>query len=554
MDTVDSVQSALHISKINIQNFKSFRKFSLSLNNNVNILVGNNEAGKSTILEAIHIVLTGIFHGRYIKQELSQYFFNKDTEKEYLDSLLTNAPEPPPQVLIEIFLKGNDCPELALFQGASNSEKADESGIYFSIEFDQEYRMAYEELLKTKKIKTIPIEYYKIILRSFAGAAITGRNIPIKSVLIDSASSRGQNGSDLYVSRIIKENLNDKQRVDISQAHRQMKESFMENKSILDINSQINKNANISGKNVQISVDLATQNAWENSLMTYIDDIPFQNIGKGEQSVVKTNLALSHKKSQAARVILLEEPENNLSHSKLNELMLNISAGIIGKQVVVSTHSSFVANKLDLDNLVFINDTKSIRLAQLSSDTRNFFKKLPGYNTLRLILCKKAILVEGDSDELIVQKAYMKNNGGKLPIHNGIDVISVGTSFLRFLEIAQKINLNVTVVTDNDGNVSALQDKYSDYLSEKKKDNIKICFEKEIEEGDIEGFNYNTLEPLMLKMNGKEALEKIIDKYFKDETEMLKHMHNNKTSCALKIFDSSLDIQFPQYILEAIEP
>lgn len=41
----------MYIRKINIENFKCFKgKFSLSLNEGINILVGNNEAGKSTIL------------------------------------------------------------------------------------------------------------------------------------------------------------------------------------------------------------------------------------------------------------------------------------------------------------------------------------------------------------------------------------------------------------------------------------------------------------------------------------------------------------------------
>ncbi len=31
-----------------------------------------------------------------------------------------------------------------------------------------------------------------------------------------------------------------------------------------------------------------------------------------------------------------------------------------------------------------------------------------------------------------------------------------------------------------------------------------------------------------------------------------KYMKENKTDCALKIFDTDIDIQFPQYILNAI--
>ena len=236
---------------------------------------------------------------------------------------------------------------------------------------------------------------------------------------------------------------------------------------------------------VKISVDLSTQNAWEMGLMTYLDEIPFHYIGKGEQSIIKTNLALSHKKSQEANILLLEEPENHLSHSKLNELIGKITANLENKQIIISTHSSFVANKLGLDHLILLNDLKSTRLNELSDDTKIFFSKLAGYDTLRMILCKKAILVEGDSDELVVQKAYMVNNQNKLPIEDGIDVISVGTAFLRFLEVAEKINKAVSVVTDNDGDVEAVKKKYADYIGDNKKMNIKICFDENVDCRDL---------------------------------------------------------------------
>ena len=60
----------MRIKKVNVENFKCYKgKFSLSLNEGINILVGNNEAGKSTILEAIHLALTGILNGKYLKNE-----------------------------------------------------------------------------------------------------------------------------------------------------------------------------------------------------------------------------------------------------------------------------------------------------------------------------------------------------------------------------------------------------------------------------------------------------------------------------------------------------
>jgi putative ATP-dependent endonuclease of OLD family len=192
----------------------------------------------------------------------------------------------------------------------------------------------------------------------------------------------------------------------------------------------------------------------------------------------------------------------------------------------------------------------------LSADTKLFFEKLSGYDTLRMILCKKAILVEGDSDELVVQRAFMDANNGLLPIEKGIDVISVGTSFLRFLEVAEKLEKNAIVVTDNDGDVNALKLKYKKYLEANKKQTIKICFDDVIDSGNLKigtkEFNYNTLEPKILKENGISLMNKIFGKTFNDIDEMHKHMKSNKTDCALKIFDSKDNIKFPQYILDAI--
>ena len=56
------------IRKIKIHNFKCFRDFETELNPGLNILVGDNEAGKSTILEAIHLALTGVYCGRRVQK------------------------------------------------------------------------------------------------------------------------------------------------------------------------------------------------------------------------------------------------------------------------------------------------------------------------------------------------------------------------------------------------------------------------------------------------------------------------------------------------------
>jgi len=543
------------IDKIKIVNFKCFKgEFNLELNDGLNVLVGDNESGKSTILEAIHLALTGLFNGRYLKNELTQYLFNNEIVAEYLKNIANGNTAIQPFILIEVFIRGDD---LAQLEGNGNSEKNNACGVSLKIEFDEKYQPEYEQFIQSRNIKTLPVEYYNVFWNSFARENITSRSIPIKSALIDSSSNRYKNGSDVYISRIVRDNLEPKEIVEISQAHRTMRDSFRECSAIKAINAKIKSDAKISDKKIELSVELLSKNAWENSLMTYLDEVPFHFVGKGEQCIIKTKLALGHKKSKEANFILLEEPENHLTHSRLNQLINNIKAEHKDKQIIISTHNSFVANKLGLDNLILLNDSKTIRLNDLKPETKSFFEKISGYDTLRLILCKKAILVEGDSDELVLQKAYMLENGGKLPIEDGIDVISVGTSFLRFLEIADKIKKTVIVLTDNDGDIDVLKKKYKNYLGNNEKDFIKICFDETADSGDLKigesSFNYNTLEPKILKANNLEKINAILGTSCSTEDELHKYMKQNKTECALKVFDTKEELKFPDYIMEAIK-
>jgi putative ATP-dependent endonuclease of the OLD family len=541
----------MRIQKVKISNFKCYKDtFELVLNERLNIIVGNNESGKSTIIDAINLALSGWFKGRYVFNELTQYLFNKESVDEYLNSLKNGTPLPLPSIAIELFFSENTP---AIFRGNKNSENSDSYGLTFRIEFDEKFLEEYNLLLQEKSIHSLPIEYYQFYWESFArDEKITPRVIPIKSALIDSNSNRQQNGSDVYIGQIIKNFLETKDVVDISQSHRKMKDVFVQQDAIKNINSKIQSNSDITNRKVELSVELSTKNAWENSLVTYIDDIPFHFLGQGEQSVLKTKLALSHKKALEANILLIEEPENHLSHSKLNTLINDLKAGAENKQIIINTHSSFVANKLGLDSLILLNDLKTIKLTDLKKDTFEYFKKLSGYDTLRLILCKKAILVEGDSDELIVQKAFMNKHENKLPIDNGIDVISVGTSFLRFLEIAEKINKQTIVITDTDWSLDAIQEKYSDYLGANKKDNIEISYDATLDSGELlvsgKPFNYNTLEPKVLKANSLELLNNIFDKKFETEDEMHKFMKKNKTNCALLLFETNVNFVIPSYI------
>ena len=543
----------MFIRKVKIHNFKCYKDFEITLEEGLNIIVGDNEAGKSTILEAINLALSGIINGKSIWNEISQYIFNKEIVDAYIESVDT-APMALPDITIEIFFGGSENP---LMNGNANSDRDNSAeGFCFRIAFNDKYADEYEALVQRGNVKSLPIEYYDITWTTFARDTITTRSIPYKSSLIDSSGYRYQSGNDLYLSRIIKGSLEPQDITSIAQAHRKMRDTFVNDPSIQTINKKINQDASLTDKKIALSVELVTKNAWENSLVTQLDDIPFNYVGKGEQCVIKTELALAKRNSQNASIILLEEPENHVSHTRLNKLIKCISEQYAEKQILISTHSSFVANKLGLGKVMLLDNLKITKFSDLSEETYNFFKKVAGYDTLRMILCKKAILCEGDSDELVIQKAYMQLNDGRLPIEDGIEVISVGVSFLRFLEIADFIQTKIAVVTDNDGDMEAIKKKYKNYMGENQNDYIKICVDNIVDTGTLKigesGYNYNTLEPKLLKVNGMEKLNRILGTDYMVEDDLRKYMKHNKTECGLKIFESSEDIEIPEYILEAI--
>jgi predicted ATP-dependent endonuclease of OLD family len=264
----------------------------------------------------------------------------------------------------------------------------------------------------------------------------------------------------------------------------------------------------------------------------------------GEQSSLKLLLTLN-KDGDESHVILIEEIENHLSFSTMAVLLKNIKSKCEGKQIFITIHSTYVLNKLGIDNLILLGQKNTVaKLSDLEKTTRDYFEKLPGYETLRMILSKKTILVEGPSDELIVQKAYIVKYG-HLPIEDGIDVICIrGLSFKRFLDIALLLKLEISVVTDNDGDYALnINDKYKEYTSN---DNIKIFASK--------NESLPTLEPQIVDCNDLEIIKLVLKKDFSNKEEAITYMtnKNNKTECALSIFNSVEQVVFPQYINDSI--
>lgn len=536
----------IHITRIYVDGFKRFTQFTLEVNPTFNVIVGDNETGKSSLLEAIGLVLTGQYDGRLIQYAVDPYLFNAATVANYFQKRQNGEHADPPKVEIEAYFYDDpDDPALARLKGTTNTRNENCPGLVLTIEVDSNHVEALRDYASDNSNPTVlPVEFYRSTWRSFGGNGVNLRNLPFRAVTIDTSLARVYRGPNKYLSQVVNDVLSEDQRRQLSLAYKKLRHGFTQEPGVTAINNHLEQQGNpATTKKLTVQMDMSSRASWDSAISAHLDDLPFDCAGRGEQCRVQMRLAIAG--AEQSRVLLIEEPENHLSHSNLNMFMDDIRKDCADRQVIITTHSAFVLNKLGIDNLRLISHSgQTATLAGLTPDTKDYFMKLPGYDTLRLILSKQSLLVEGPSDELIVQRAY-KNKHGKLPLENGVDVISVGSlAFKRFLEIAALLNLDVRVVTDNDGDVGALESKYDKYMNGTHP-TIKICYD-----GNGE---CRTLEPQLLKANSRETLNSILGTTHQDDAALLKYMDRNKTDCALKMFESNEEWVTPEYIANAIE-
>jgi len=530
------------LTKIHIKNYRTFEDFSLEFEAGVNILVGDNDCGKTTLLEAVRLALTGRLGDKWLGYVLSPHLFNQTASTCYVDAIQAGEHPALPELIVDLYLQASD--ETADLKGTNNTTLEDAPGLRVRASFNKSYASEYEAFIEdVDAVTLIPTEYYQVEWLSFAGNPVTGRSVPASVSRIDASAIKLHSGADYYLQQIIHGHLDLTERVELSRAYRTLRETFAANPAITTINETLAETqSEITDRNLSLSIDISQQTAWETSLIPHLDELPFQYIGNGSQNILKILLALNRSVSDA-HVVLVEEPENHLSPASLNALVGKIAERCADKLVLVTTHSSYVLNKLGLDRLVLVHDQSSTRLSDLPPATLAYFKKLSGYDTLRVVLSSHVVLVEGPSDELLVQRAFLDKNG-KLPIEAGIDVLNVrGLSAQRFLDIAKPLGKRVSVVADNDGKTQEeVAARFAEYP-----EGTKITVQTGASDGG------NTLEPQVISANSLDLLNSILGKTYKVEEELENYMINNKTEWALAVFESQQAITMPPYIYDALE-
>lgn len=516
------------IKKIKINNFKKFKyETTIEFNDDFNIIIGNNESGKSTILQAIELVLSGS-QSRIDTIGLENLFNN-----EVIDNFMNGEKEYKnlPEIYIELYLNDTGDPDL---NGNNNIEKIMCDGLYLKISPNDDFSKEIYEILE-KKDFAFPFEYYKCEFKKFSDAPFNNYNKPIHYVVIDNSNISNEYFMKEYINNLYCAYADLSLKNQCNNDFRKLKKDFEEN-NLKELNKKIPE--------INFGLSTHTKYSLENNLTIYEQGINIQNKGSGSQCTLKIKSSIN-KCAENIDIILIEEPENHLSDMNMKKMLIDI-INSKSKQTFITTHNSVICSRLNLKKLIALGEENNVITSdfkKIDKDTADFFIKCPSYNILNFILSKKVILVEGAAEYILMEKFYEIVNE-KNPNENDVNIISVsGLSFERYLKIAQALNIKVAVLTDNDYDYkNNITEKYIEYVNDK----IKVYSDSNNDRHTFEACLYE---------DNKDLFENKIK--LTTSSDKLKFMLNNKAESAYRILkeleNSDINIKIPNYIKDALE-
>ncbi len=513
------------IKRLKLENYRRFQDFAVDFENNINILVGDNESGKSSLIEAINLVLSG--SRSRVETAGLENIFNSQVISDFL--LSDKKYEKLPTLFVEVYFNEQHNFELS---GKNNSDKTICDGLKLEIIPNDEASKDIRDILSQAE-PVFPFEFYCIKFSTFSGESYSGYKKYLRHILVDNSQISSEYAIKEYVKDMYYAFTDSVEKNIHQNEYRKHKVSF-KNNVLSALNSKV--------PDYDFTIRSNSKSNLETDLTLSEGNISIENKGKGIQCFIKTQFALS-RTQENLDVILLEEPENHLSHINMKKLIRKIS-GATQKQIIISTHSNLISTRLNLRNSILLNSSSSVpvHLNKIDEETAKFFIKAPDNNLLEFVLSKRVILVEGDAEFILMESFFKLIKNEELELSD-IHILSVdGTSFKRYLEIAKVLDIKTSIIRDNDGDYQVnCVDNFSDY--------IIFDFIKVFSETDPET---RTFEISLYKVNSE-----ICDELFlsgRRSLSVLDYMLKNKAEVSFQLLDKKAEaIKVPEYIKNAIE-
>lgn len=526
------------LKSIHIEGFKKFKKFDMEFNPEISILVGENEAGKTTVLEAIKLVLNQSY--RSVDKSYLEDLFNKDLVNQFKEN---PQQENLPMIRIDLeFSLDETVKNRERFYGEHNASKNAAYGISFQCRFDEE---SWGNTIDFSQMQDVPYEFYILEWRNFSGAPYNLFVKPLHLLALDTSKLDRSSSFNYYNRTILLSAYEGRDLLDKKHRFRSaVVQAFEEG----DWAS--------TGQNRRFGID-SKKLILENLISILDGDVSLENHGSGMENLIKTQISLE--RSNNIDVVLLEEPENHLSFVNLQKMIDTISQRKENAQLVIATHSSMVATRLDLRNVLWITENQAKSLQEIKEDDAKFFIKLARNSFLQMLLAPKVILVEGITEYLLLPEFYQQQYGHSLQQDNIIIISCEGVSYPRYLAIAEAADKCVAVVTDNDANkknsrnkLEKIINKNKSYEQSNKRYRIFTAQDKSQTTWEICLYRTGNNKTVLTKLINESRSEPI-----KDEAAYCEYFDGHKSELAYQILSEDLIIQgkltAPDYIKGAFE-
>ena len=442
--------------------------------------------------------LNGDDHSQYFEIEYRYYLKNQGKLKERITDLYTEE-------LLE-----NHCSDFSMF-----------------LEF-YDY-----DLVSTNNGHTI--DFTKI--RNFVANTVNAER--------DTFSSGDTAAATRVIARIVDDGLSIKDRADLIKQYNTFFDEIQKLSSFRSIYKDIT-DQNESIKQFIDEIKLVPsakkyRDILENITLSYGNDMLFQR-GLGTRNLIFLLTLYSYflnNQKERFNLVCIEEPE---SHLDINNLKIVVEFFQKAKdknsmtQLLLSTHSNQIINKLDLGNItVLADDHMAVSLSEIDSSLVYYLAKRENFDTLNMLFASKLILVEGATEEIYINCLLQKS------LINNIRVISIGQKgFKTLIEAWKAFHANnptdkLGVVRDYDGQDKAKREHEafnSDVIF------VSTAIGKEFEADFIN------------QDNNLSRLNSLFGTSF-DVLQMYEYMTDDKLNCIIKVcqaIDNGSDLAVPNYI------
>jgi len=438
----------MYLSQIKLQNFRIFEECVVNFLPGLNLLVGENDAGKTALVDSIKLVL-GTLSNEWTKIEETDFHHN--TLQFSIVCILKNLSPPEAASFLEwlsfdeknnYFLKltlrarkrDNGRPAYTIYAGAD-----EDSGVIQG-EAREKLRVTYLKPLRDAEFELTPKRNSRFsqILDSYH----TFKN-KIDHPLVEIMKKANED----VISYFGKDG-------DGAVIHKTINDDYLANFSLT--HNPLTSKIDISGnrlKSVLEKLELSIINSKLND-----------NLGLGSNNLlfIAAEMLLLKKDNdyEGIKLALIEEIEAHLHpQSQLNLIdFLESESTRLGFQSIITTHSNSLASKISINNLILCKGGSAFSLhedfTKLAAGDYEFLKRFLDATKANLFFANGVLMVEGDAENLFLP--VFADCIGKSLFKYGVSIVNVSsTALLRYSRIFQrkddtKIGIPVACIADRD--------------------------------------------------------------------------------------------------------